>query len=212
MIIFKIIKICYKMITTLPLELNEIIFKQVSFETGRSINKYYKNLTDKIELSRRTPIIFTLKKSINDINSYPRYISYITINKSSRTMREQMKHKDYFISNYTEIENNNIIIPGYYLIEHVAKLHPLSQNNNKFVSIKIKITIGYYLSKIIDQVEATIYLEEVTREQLITYCHLLCKELQINIRSYNVSKSNIEGLINLVRNKIDILYANYETN
>jgi hypothetical protein len=60
-------------------ELQELIFKRIKFELGRSINKHFKALADKLELNRKRPILVSKKCAMTYLDTIPIEFSYLSV-------------------------------------------------------------------------------------------------------------------------------------
>jgi hypothetical protein len=93
------------MLDILPVEIQELIFNYLPFETGRSLNKHYQEIVNKIETRNLSPVIIT--KSI--VNKYldkrPSVIMFTIINSATgtSTRRSVKVTEEVYINDFCKI-------------------------------------------------------------------------------------------------------------
>jgi hypothetical protein len=98
------------MLGILPEEIQETIFEYLPFKIGRSVNKHYQKIADKIETRNVSPIMVT--KSIVDkyINESPTVILFSIIHSTRETITQRsIKVKeDLYVNDFVRLEHVNV--------------------------------------------------------------------------------------------------------
>jgi hypothetical protein len=77
------------MLDVIPVEIQELIFNYLPFETGRSLNKHYQEIANKIETRNLSPVIIT-KSIVNKyIDKRPSVIMFSVINSATGTSTQR---------------------------------------------------------------------------------------------------------------------------
>ena len=196
----------------LPSDLHKVILLYLSFHCGRSLNKYYKNLADSIELNNTQPIIITETIIMSYLNLKPKEFSYLKLLKFGYPLNYRYigfndgDVKIYYLCNNELCRKNNCycdprdicdICNLTYLklsMSDLEEFYPgLSlinyvinrhplKDNNQFVFRKQKLTISYYFDLI---KKNYCHDNKLLKLTLKKYINNLCQSLDNNYQSNN---------------------------